>query len=73
LTLAPGDKANVLLALHDAGAYPNCRLTSVDWLRIYPPGDFGSLYIQYKAQTCANARKSILTVTAVSAGAGSAS
>ncbi|HXB47628.1 MAG TPA: DUF4232 domain-containing protein [Streptosporangiaceae bacterium] len=73
LTLAPGDKANVLLAIHDAGAYPDCRLTSADWLRIYPPGDYGSLYVQYKAQTCANTRKSILTVTAVSAGAGSAS
>jgi Protein of unknown function (DUF4232) len=73
LTLAPGGKANVLLALHDAGAYPDCRLTSVDWLRIYPPGDYGSLYVQYKAQTCANTRNSILTVTAAAAGAGSAS
>jgi hypothetical protein len=73
LTLAPGGKANALLAVHDAGAYPDCRLTSVDWLRIYPPGDFGSLYVQYKAQTCANRAKSILTVTAVGPGAGSAS
>jgi hypothetical protein len=73
LTLAPGGKANALLAVHDAGAYPDCRPTSVDWLRIYPPGDFGSLYVQYKAQACANKAKSILTVTAVSLGAGSAS
>jgi hypothetical protein len=73
LTLAPGGKANALLAVHDAGAFPDCRLTSVDWLRIYPPGDYGSLYVQYKAQTCANTAKSILTVTAVSPGAGSAS
>ena len=73
LTLAPGGKANALLAVHDAGAYPDCQLTSADWLRIYPPGDYGSLYVQYKAQTCANTRNSILTVTAVSAGAGSAS
>jgi hypothetical protein len=72
LTLAPGGKANMLLAVHDAGAFPNCRLTSVDWLRIYPPGDYGSLYVQYKAQTCANPSNKILTVTAVSAGAGSA-
>lgn len=73
LTLAPGTKANALLAIHDAGAYPDCRLTSADWLRIYPPGDHGSIYVRYKAQTCANNRKSILTVTAVSAGSGSAS
>jgi hypothetical protein len=72
-TLAPGGKANVLLAIHDAGAYPNCKLTSVDWLKIYPPGDYGSLYVQYNAQTCANPAKSIITVTAVAAGAGSAS
>jgi hypothetical protein len=73
LMLAPGAKANVLLAVHDAGAFPDCQLTSVDWLRIYPPGDYGSLYVQYNAQTCANTAKSILSVTAVSAGAGSAS
>jgi hypothetical protein len=73
LTLVPGGTANVLLAVHDGGAYPDCRLTRVDWLRIYPPGDYGSLYVQYKAQTCANTRNAILTVTPVSAGAGSAS
>jgi hypothetical protein len=73
VTLAPGGKANALLAVHDAGAYPDCQLTTADWLRIYPPGDYGSLYVQYKAQTCANVRNSILTVTAVGAGAGSAS
>ncbi len=73
LTLPAGGKANVLLAVHDAGAFGGCRLTSADWLRIYPPGDYGSLYVQYKAQTCANRAKSITTVTAVAAGAGSAS
>ncbi len=73
LTLAPGGKANVLLAIHDAGASRNCKLTDVDWLRIYPPGDYGSLYVQYNAQTCANPANSIVTVTAVAAGAGSAS
>ncbi len=73
LTVPAGGKANVLLAVHDAGAFGGCRLTSADWLRIYPPGDYGSLYVQYKAQTCANRAKSIMTVTAVAAGAGSAS
>lgn len=73
LTLVPGGKAHVLLAVHDAGAFPDCKLTSVDWLRIYPPGDYGSLYVRYNSQTCANPAKSILTVTAVAAGAGSAS
>jgi hypothetical protein len=73
ITLTPGGKANALLAVHDAGAFPHCQLTSASWLRIYPPGDYGSLYVQYKAQTCANSANKILTVTAVSAGAGNAS
>jgi len=73
LTLVPGGKANVLLAIHDAGAFPDCKLTDADWLRIYPPGDYGSLYVQYNAQTCANPANPILTVTAAAAGAGSAS
>jgi hypothetical protein len=73
LTLVPGGKANALLAIHDAGAFPDCKLTSADWLRIYPPGDYGSLEVQYNAQTCANPANPILTVTAVAAGAGSAS
>lgn len=73
VTLAPGGKADVLLAVEDAGAIPNCQITSVDWLRIYPPNDYGSVYVQYKTQACASTKKSILTVTPVRAGAGSAS
>jgi hypothetical protein len=73
VTLAPGDKANVLLAVHDAGAIANCHITAVDWLRIYPPGDYGSDYVQYNAQACANKAQPIMTVTAVRAGAGTAS
>lgn len=75
ITLAPGDKANMLLAVHDAGAYPpsKCQPAKVDWLRIYPPGDYGALYVQYNAQTCANQSVSIITVSPVATGAGSAS
>ena len=73
VTLAPGDKANVLLAVHDAGAIANCHITAVNWLRIYPPGDYGSNYVQYSAQACANKAQRIMSVTAVRAGAGTAS
>jgi hypothetical protein len=75
VTLAPGGQANALVALHDAGAYPPaaCQMTSVDWLRIYPPGDYGSVYLQYQAETCSMATEPIMTVTAVRAGAGTAS
>ena len=73
VTLAPGAKANALLAVHDAGAFPDCKLTSTSWLRIYPPGDFGSVYVQYKTQACANKALPTMSVTTISAGAGSAS
>jgi hypothetical protein len=73
VTLAPGAKADVLLAVHDAGAIANCKITAVNWLRIYPPGDYGSTYVQYKTQACANPAQSIMSVTPVRIGAGSAS
>jgi hypothetical protein len=70
ITLAPGGKANFMLAIHDAGAMPNCQPTNVDWLRIYPPNDYGSIYVQYKTQACAS--ESNMGVSVVRAGAGSA-
>jgi hypothetical protein len=73
VTLAPGAEANMLLAVHDAGAIAHCKVTSVDWLRVFPPGDFGSLNVQYNSQACAGGAKSIMTVTAVRGGQGSAS
>jgi Protein of unknown function (DUF4232) len=73
VSLAPGAKANALLAVHDAGAFPNCKVTGTDWLRIYPPGDYGSVYVQYKTQACANMANPTMSVTTVAAGAGSAS
>ena len=71
VTLAPGAKADVLMAVHDAGAFPGCRIVTVHWLRIYPPGDYGSVYVQYQTQACR--LRSIMSVTAVRVGAGSAS
>jgi hypothetical protein len=71
VTLAPGAKADVLLAVHDAGAFPGCQIVTVHWLRIYPPGDYGSVYVKYQTQACW--LRSIMSVTAVRAGAGSAS
>ena len=73
VTLAPGADADVLLAVHDAGAIAGCTITSVNWLRIYPPGDYGSIYVQYNTQACANNSTSIMSVSPVRVGAGSAS
>jgi len=70
VTLAPGGQANVLIALTDVGVYPpsSCQPTNVSWLRIYPPDDFDSLYLQYATQTCALASKVTMTVSAVRPG-----
>lgn len=69
VTLAPGAQAGFLLGVHEVGAIPSCNVTSVDWLRIYPPGDYGSITVQDKTQSCANANLSIMTVSPVRAGA----
>jgi hypothetical protein len=70
VTLAPGGQANVLIALTDVGVYPTaqCQPTTVSWLRVYPPGDYGSLYVQDATQTCALTSKVVMTVSAVRAG-----
>jgi hypothetical protein len=73
VTLAPGAKADVLLAVHDAGAIAGCKIVNVGWLRIFPPGDYGSIYVQYNTQACANHSISIMSVSPVRVGAGSAS
>jgi len=73
VTLAAGGDADILLAVHDAGAIAECKITTVNWLRIYPPGDYGSIYVQYNTQACANPTTSIMSVTPVRTGAGTAS
>ena len=70
ITLAPGSKASFALAIHNAGAMPNCQITNVNWLRIYPPNDYGSIYVQYQTQACASA--SNMGVSTVQAGANGA-
>jgi hypothetical protein len=69
VTLAPGGVAAFLLGIHDVGAIPSCHVTSVDWLRIYPPGDYGSVTVKDPTQACTNSKLSITTVSPVRAGA----
>jgi Protein of unknown function (DUF4232) len=70
VTLAPGGQANVLIALTDVGVYPasQCNPVAVSWLRVYPPGDYGSLYVPYSTQTCGLSSKVVMTVSAVRTG-----
>jgi len=70
VTLAPGGQANVLIALTDVGVYPasQCNPVPVSWLRVYPPGDYGSVYVPYSTQTCGLSSKVVMTVSAVRTG-----
>jgi hypothetical protein len=70
VTLPPAGQANFLIALTDVGVYPPsaCQPTTVSWLRVYPPGDYGSLYVSYATQTCALSTKVVMTVSTVRAG-----
>jgi hypothetical protein len=72
VTLAPGQVANSVLQVIDAGNYPkrDCLPVSVDWLQIYPPGDFSALYLRYSTQACSKAHKSNSTIQAVIPGSG---
>ena len=70
VTLAPGQAAHVTLGVAVAGNFPagQCQPVTADWLKIYPPGDYGSLYIRFHTPACARSSLSILSVTAVRAG-----
>jgi hypothetical protein len=70
VTLAPGGKANMLVALTDVGVYSpsDCQPTSVSWMRIYPPDDYDSLYVHFPAQTCAVTAKVVIRVSALRPG-----
>jgi hypothetical protein len=71
VTLVPGGQANFQVALTDVGVYPasQCNPATVNWLRVYPPGDYDSLYVSYNAQTCALTTKVVMRVSSVQEGA----
>jgi hypothetical protein len=71
VTLAPGGQANFQVALTDVGVYPasQCNPATVNVLRVYPPGDYDSLYVSDSAQTCALTTKVVMRVSSVQEGA----
>jgi Protein of unknown function (DUF4232) len=70
ITLPPGQAASALVGVTDTGALPQsaCQPGTSDWLQIYPPGDRGSLFVQYRAQVCTRPGEKYMTVTAMHAG-----
>jgi hypothetical protein len=67
VTLRPGQSADTRVGVAQAADYPRrtCQPLAASWLKIYPPGDYGAVYLKYKAQACGRSSLSILTATAV--------
>jgi len=76
VVLAPGQTAHVTVQVVDAMNYSTsaCKPVTAHWLKIYPPGQFGALYVKFTATTCSVTLPaklgSPLSVDAVKGGAG---
>jgi len=74
VTLAPGGTAHALLQVVNAMNFPaaQCSLVTAHWLRVYPPGQFGALYIRFTAPACSSTAEAvrILGVQTVQPGKG---
>ncbi len=69
VVLAPGKAAEAVVLVADAGNFPaSCRPVQARGLRVYPPGDFLSLYLPDALRTCANPADRTLQVGPVQAG-----
>lgn len=63
LTLTPGQSASSPLGIVEAGNFgPNCQITNVDGLRVYPPGQTAALFVPHTGQGCANSADVVLEV-----------
>ncbi len=76
VVLAPGQTAHVTVQVVDALNYSkaDCKPATAHWLKIYPPGQYGALYVKFTATTCSATLPaklgSPLSVDAVKGGAG---
>jgi hypothetical protein len=74
VTLAPGATAHAQLQVVDAENFPaaECGLVTAHWLKVFPPGQFGALYIKLKASACSSAAKPVrvLAIQTVQPGKG---
>jgi hypothetical protein len=67
VVLAPGQAVSTTVGVAQAANFPagKCHPVKAALLRIYPPGDFDSVYVAIKAEACSSRAVSILTVTAI--------
>ena len=72
--LAPGQTAHAWLKVAVAANFPSstCRPVTAHWLRIYPPGETVSGYVNHTFSACSSASAVLLTVLPVRAGQGMA-
>jgi hypothetical protein len=72
VTLGPGQTANALLRIVDAGNYSpaTCSPTATTYLQIYLPNQTTPIYLGYKSTGCASSSVNLLSVSVVTAGAG---
>ena len=70
--LAAGGVAHAWLQVAQAGNYPAsaCQPVTAHWLRVYPPGDTGAVYVGQAFPACAESSTRLLTVTPVRSGGG---
>ncbi|MEE2570967.1 DUF4232 domain-containing protein [Pseudarthrobacter sp. J64] len=62
LLLAPGEAGGAVLRYVQAGNYPDCTMADAAGYRIYPPEDFGSVFIPQPTTACSNAEIQLLTI-----------
>ena len=72
VTLGPGQTANALLRIVEAGNYSpgTCTPTTTTYLQIYPPNQTTPIYLGYKSTGCKSSAVNLLSVGVVTAGTG---
>lgn len=72
ITLPPGGMANAPVQVADAQNYPtaSCSPDSATFMMVYPPGETRAIDVPFKATGCRKSSASILSVQAVTSGAG---
>jgi hypothetical protein len=64
VVLQPGQSGAADFGLHQAGNYQDCVRVQAAGYRVYPPEDYGSLFIPAPATACSNADIHLLTLRA---------
>jgi hypothetical protein len=72
VTLGPGQTANALLRIVEAGNYSpgDCSPTATTYLQIYPPNQTTPIYLAYKSTGCSSTKVNLLSVSVVTPGNG---